>query len=578
MITEEQIIEIRQKADIVEIVSDYISLTRQGKNFAALCPFHNDKNNPSLIVSPEKQIFNCFTCKTGGDVFSFVSKEENINYYDAVRVVAEKIGYDLGIASKRTGEPLKNKKLYDIMNMSCKYYLNNINTEDGKFAKKYLNERGITDEIIKEFSLGVSLEGKNDLYSFLSAQEFDENDIYNLGLINRSGIDIYDSFKSRIMVPIMDGTNKVVGFTGRVYKNNTEGAKYINTKETIIFKKSDILYNYHNAKSHVRDEKKIIIVEGNMDAIKMASSGIKNVIALMGTFVSTEQINILKKLNCNIILLLDSDEAGYNATIKNGDIFLKSGIICDVIRLSDAKDPDEYIEKFGVEALNNNISSPMNYLDFKISDLKLGLDMHSSRDITIFIKELTELLKLVDDVTRNVIVSKVCSEYSLDKSLFNLSSEPKIEKTIIFEVPNVIKKDKYNILANKIIYYLISDVTFLKIYKKELNFLKNKLERDLVSEIDVFYKKNVNGSLADFLGYIAINNLLSDRINEIITDNVDEEVTQEKFFEYLILMRRKIRDDDIKSLKNQVKNELDVDKKIKLIEQLTKLKGSVDYE
>lgn len=580
MISEEQILEVREKADIVEIISQYVSLTKKGRDYECLCPFHNDKNNPSLKVSPEKQIFNCFTCNTGGNVFSFVSKFENIGYYDAIRVVASKVGINLG-GSYKKNDVLPNKNLYEIMKMSGKFYLNNIFTSDGKNAREYLYKRGISDEIIKEFSIGLSSYGKSDLYNFLKSFEYDDSDIDKLGLINRHGISVFDSFKKRIMIPITNSQNQIVGFTARIYDDSNEN-KYINSRECVIFKKSDILFNYFNAKNYIRDSNSLIIVEGNMDAIKLASSGIKNVVALMGVFLSSEQIRLISKLGCKIILMLDSDNAGFEATLKNGDILLQNKIICDVVRLSDVKDPDEYILKFGVDALKKNLLNPINYIDFKINTLKNAFDLQTAFGMASFVKNFGNFLSFLDDITKDIVINKVCSELNIEKNLFsgyNMSVAPVTrmpQNSVVVE--KKFKKDKYDILSEKIFYYIASDKNYLNIYKNELNFLKHKMQRDLVGEIEIFFQKNSDGKLADFLSYIADNENFSSFMNKVISANISEKLSEQKFLEYLSLMRRKLKEDDICEIKKKIFYELDVDKKIKLIEKLAKIKGSVDYE
>lgn len=578
MISAQELAEIRDKADVVEVISNYVSLKRQGKNYTCFCPFHNDKNHPSMVVSPEKQIFNCFSCKNGGDVFAFVSKYENIPYYEAVKLIAKQVGVNLSGVKNENNVLKKYSHQYELMDKSMKYYLNNINTKAGQDAKNYLINRGINEETIKDFSIGLSLNKKNDLINFLKSFDYTEKDIELLGLANLYGVDYFDSFKNRIMIPITNINNDVVGFTGRIF-NGEDEAKYINTKETIIFKKGNILFNYYNAKKYIRELKQIIIVEGNMDAIKMHSSGIKNVVALMGTFISTNQLDILRKTNSEIILLLDNDEAGYNATIKNGDYLLENGITASVIRLSDAKDPDEYIHKFGVEALKNNLIKPINYIDFKINDLKKIHDINSSVGVSSLIKNIKNILNHLDNITKSVIVNKLCNELNLDRSIFEDIKEPVIipEKQYVPEIKS--KKNKYTVLANKVLFYIMNNPKYLKIYKNELNFFQTKIERDLAFEIETFYNDNKNLKFADFLGYIMQKEYLNELINDIISGNAGEELVEEVFLEYLVLLKKKIIEDDIQRLKYQAKIELDVDKKLKLIEQLTRLKkGSVDNE
>ena len=304
-IKDEEINAIREGADIVDIISGYLSLKQRGKNFLAVCPFHDD-HSPSLVVSRERQMFNCFTCRTGGNVFTFIMKYENVSFVEAVKIVADKIGYNLNIANL-SDFSTANKEDYEIMEFSKKFYLNNIFTEKGISARKYLEERGIDESIIKEFNIGLSLDNKDTLYKLLNSKKHNIDKASDLGLINKVGLDIYDVFSNRIMIPIENLKGQVVGFTGRIFNGEKDTAKYMNTKETEIFKKGQILFNYHNARNSIREEKCVIVVEGNMDAIKLSASGIKNVVALMGVALSKEQIDVLRKLKVPIILMLDND-------------------------------------------------------------------------------------------------------------------------------------------------------------------------------------------------------------------------------------------------------------------------------
>lgn len=312
-----------------------------------------------------------------------------------------------------------------------------------------------------------------------------------------------------------------------------------------------------------------------MDAIKMHASGIKNVVALMGTFISKEQLGLLKKTNSEIILLLDNDEAGYNATIKNGDFLVENNIMPSVVRLSDAKDPDEYIHKFGVDKLISNINRPISYLDFKINDLRRKCDISSTIGLTEFIKEMMNIFKYLDNITRDVISSKLSNELGIDRSLFNTLENNQVKQVIPDVNLNANKKSKYSILSHKIFYYIMNNPKYLNIYKSELNFFNEKIERDLAYEIEMFYSNHENLEFADFLGYIMQKEYLIDLINDIISGNAGEELIEEVFLEYLVLLKKKIIEDDIKKLKYQVKIELDVEKKVKLMEQLTKLKKEV---
>ena len=258
-ITNEMINEIRNKVDIVEVISKYIPLTQRGKNYFGVCPFHDD-HSPSMSVSKEKQIFTCFSCGATGNVFTFVSDYEHIGFYDAVRLLGNQVGYNLGNAQATKN---KNAEAYEIYDQACKFYQNSLNTSLGKNANEYLENRQIDKESIKKFKIGLSM-SKTSLTDYLISKGFSLNKLIELGISNTNGTDL---FTNRIMFPLYDLEGNVVAFSGRRYNTN-EGSKYINTKETSIFKKGNILYNYHNAKEMLKKNNSIIVMEGFMDVIR----------------------------------------------------------------------------------------------------------------------------------------------------------------------------------------------------------------------------------------------------------------------------------------------------------------------
>ena len=470
-IKDEELSAILERADIVDIISDYLSLKQRGKNYLAVCPFHDD-HSPSLVVSRERQIFNCFTCRTGGNVFTFVMKYENVGFVEAVKIVADKIGYNLNI-SDYTDHSLHNKDDYEIMDFAKKYYLNNIFTEQGVKARKYLENRGIDEAIIREFNIGLSLSDKDTLYKVLSNKKYDLDKIANLGLVNKVGLDIYDVFTNRIMIPIEDLKGQVVGFTGRIFNNETDTAKYMNTKETEIFKKGHILFNYHNARKSIRDAKEVVVVEGNMDAITLSAKGIKNVVALMGVALSTEQINVLKKLKVPVILMLDNDSAGMDATVKNGELLQSAQIDTRVVRLTGAKDPDEYIRLKGVNALKDNIKHALKYIDFKLEYLKNNKNLNNMEDLIEYVKEVIFSLNSADDLTKELVISKISKDYEIDAEI--LKQELKNDmvnktKKVMTDTRQVDKPrlSKYDIAVSKILFSMMCDPTYITIYKNRL--------------------------------------------------------------------------------------------------------------
>ena len=577
-IKDEELSAILERADIVDIISDYLSLKQRGKNYLAVCPFHDD-HSPSLVVSRERQIFNCFTCRTGGNVFTFVMKYENVGFVEAVKIVADKIGYNLNI-SDYTDHSLHNKDDYEIMDFAKKYYLNNIFTEQGVKARKYLENRGIDEAIIKEFNIGLSLSDKDTLYKLLSNKKYDLDKIANLGLVNKVGLDIYDVFTNRIMIPIEDLKGQVVGFTGRIFNNETDTAKYMNTKETEIFKKGHILFNYHNARKSIRDAKEVVVVEGNMDAITLSAKGIKNVVALMGVALSTEQINVLKKLKVPVILMLDNDSAGMDATVKNGELLQSAQIDTRVVRLTGAKDPDEYIRLKGVNALKDNIKHALKYIDFKLEYLKNNKNLNNMEDLIEYVKEVIFSLNSADDLTKELVISKISKDYEIDAEI--LKQELKNDmvnktKKVMTDTRQVEKPrlSKYDIAVSKILFSMMCDPTYITIYKNRLGYFKEKKERTLVSEIVYYNNVHNNINLADFITYVMPQEDLSEYVNEIINLNSNTVVSLEEFNSCVDVVLEILKKDEIKELKEKIKNELDVNKKVELIARLTELKKEV---
>ena len=281
---------IQNHADIVEIIKSYINLENHGKNYFGVCPFHDD-HSPSMSVSPDKQIYKCFVCGATGTVFTFVQNYLNVSFLEAVKIVADKIGENFIIRESK--EESRNNKYYEIMNLATLFYQNNLRTSLGEEARKYLHDRGLNDEIIRDFSIGLALPEGNALFKLLDKKKISKKDMDELGLVAEGESGTYDLFRNRIIFPLKSPTGKVNGFSGRIY-NSSSQSKYINTKETIIFKKRENLYNYHLAAPVARQEKFIVICEGFMDAIRIYSVGIKNVVATMGTALAKEQVALLK--------------------------------------------------------------------------------------------------------------------------------------------------------------------------------------------------------------------------------------------------------------------------------------------
>lgn len=575
LISDEKINEIRSSVNIVDIISNYLPLTSKGKNYFGICPFHDD-HSPSMSVSPERQMFKCFTCGVGGNVFTFVSKYEDISFIEAVKKVAEYANIPLDIKNISKKESV-HKREYEIMDMVVKIYQNNLNTTSGKNARDYLKKRSIDDKTCNLFKIGYALNDNTYLYNILS-KKYKNKELDELGLINISGVDGYDKFTNRLMIPITDEYNQVVGFTGRIIDKDDTSPKYINTKETVIYKKGHILFNYYNAKETAKNLKNIIIVEGNMDAIRMCANGYTNVVALMGTSLTKEQIELIKKLRVSVTLLLDSDKAGETATITNGELLLKNNIETFVLRLDGAKDPDEYLVKFGNNQFKEALNHQVSFLDYKLNNLKNNYNVNNPIELSNYINQILKYINNFDNITKEVTIRKISDKYNLDYEVLKqeLKLEAKEDKSKILVNKNkVVKKDNYKDCVNKIFLYLMSDSKYLAIFKNRINFFKNPIERELYNEIIYYTKKYKSINVANFLSFIDNNINVKDLINDIIADMDFETMNDDIYMEYINYLEKYFKNEDIKKIKEQIKVETDINKKCELLDKLTKLKKEV---
>lgn len=575
-VSNEEINDIRASADIVAIIGSYIPLTQKGKNFVGVCPFHDD-HSPSMSVSPEKQIYKCFACGASGNVFTFVAEYENVSFIEAVRIVASKCGKELSITTYNNNVSQALKEENEIMDLTQKFFLNNLRTKFGKDALEYLKNRGLNEDIIKEFGIGLSLDSNDSLYQLLLKKNYDIKKLLDLGLVNSVNGKTYDMFTRRITFPLWDKDGNIVGFSARIYRNEKDVSKYMNSRESKLFKKGETLYNYHKAKDIAKREKKIIVVEGFMDAIRISSIGIKNVVALQGTAMTTEQIQLLKKLRVKVILCLDNDNAGLIATINNGDELIKNEIETEVIRLSGEKDPDEYILANGGEAFKNNVDKPLSYFEFKMNYLKQNKDLNNVEDLSIYVNDVLKSLTEIDDpILKELTLDKMSKEYNLSISVLKNKLEQlepvKIKKEIKSTVIEKQRKDVFMIGSEKILYFMMNGEEYIREYQKKLGFFEDSLYREIANEIVYFYETNKEITVADFITYVNDKNDIRDKVMEIVNDSANDEVTIEAMDEYIDALSRVLVKNEIKRLKKLMKSELDEAKKLEIALQIKELK------
>lgn len=580
MISNEEINAIRKNCNIVDIISSYVPVTLKGKDYKCVCPFHDD-HSPSMSISTSKQIYKCFSCGAAGNAFTFVQNYENVSFIEAVKIVAEKIGYQIsGVIKQET--VLRYQKEYDLMELVNKYYENNINTRNGLQAKDYLHKRGLTDEDISKFRIGLALDDSATLKNILEKKGYTIKVLEDLGLVNVDGGNVYDVFRGRITFPLYDTDGHVIGYSARIYRGE-QVAKYINTKETYLYKKGNYLYNYHLAKDEAKRSKKLIIVEGQMDAIRLYINGVKNVVALMGTALTKEQIELIKRLRCEVILGLDGDEAGKNATLKNGEILVQNNIKVQVVRISLKKDPDEYVFTYGIDGYIKMLDNPIDYLDFKLETLKSNINAENTLELTNYVNKVLDDLKTIKDpIYLDLSLTKLSKASNISKEVLQERlNEINNLQTItqeVFKKEEVVAKQPINLLdkiTKKMLYYMLNDRKYVLEYQEKIGYFPNKIYRGIANEIVFFIGKNYNITVADFISYISYNETFSGEVLKILEE--DEDISDENF-ELIIKSYQKQKDkEDIEILKKELASELDRNRQLQILEQIRKIKkGSVE--
>ena len=554
--------EIRNNLDIVEIISNYLPLTSKGKNYFGVCPFHDD-HSPSMSVSKEKQIYTCFSCGATGNVFKFIQDYENISFLEAVKKCADiaHIHVDIGQAREKN----KYQELYDIYELSQKFYQNNINTELGKKAKEYLSIRQLDENIIKEFGIGLSLNEKDMLTKLLKSKKYDDKILLRSGLVNENNYTLNDVYRNRIMFPLYDLNGKVIGYNGRVYNGETEN-KYVNSKETDIFKKRELLYNYHKAKDEARKKHQIILMEGPMDVIRAHTIGVKNCVATLGTAFGKEQAMLVRKLSTNVILCFDGDDAGLKAT-KGAILELeKLGITPKIVRLENNSDPDDYIIKNGKDAFINKINNPMNIMEFKESLLKSEYNLNNTEELANYINTMIkEIDNIDDDILKEVSINKLSKETGVDIGL--IKSKLTKEETINIEIKpkkEIKKLNKYTKSEQYLIYYMLQSNDVIKMYQKKITHMPTETYRHLAFQIDMFYKEHGFINSADLITYLKDDTESIKALGEITSLNLPSEINYETIEDYLNNIREYNEKNQTNIYKNKLRSEMDYKKKLEL--------------
>lgn len=570
-ISNEIINEIRNKTDIVDVVSRYVNLTKKGKNYIGVCPFHDD-HSPSMSVSPEKQIFTCFSCGATGNVFTFVSDFEKISFSDAVKLLGEKAGISIG-NNTYIGNS-KRDEYFDIYDSANKFYQNSLFTNLGKNAIQYLKNRNIDRDTIKKFGIGLSVQ-KLSLTDYLKNKNYSIDKLIDVGLTNDNGNDI---FINRIMFPIYDLAGNPVAFSGRIY-NTKDTSKYINTKETDKFKKGKILYNYHIAKEHLKKNDSVIIMEGQMDVIRASTIGVNNCIATMGTALTRDHKSIIKNMTNNVILCFDGDSAGEKATISAIELLEDTGIDIKIVRLPNDMDPDEYIIKEGKDSFLYQISNATNLIDYKMELLKKNKDFGNIKDISSYVNSaLKELVYEKDDIVVELNLKKLATSFDIDYD--NLVNKYEKLKNDNNNKDSYVKVNKSKKVYNRygqaecyLIYYMLKDEKVINMVEKRVGYFPDKNIRELSNEIIYYFHKYGIINVADFISYISSRNEILNTLKEILAMNIKEDFLIDEIEDYIFVINEYHKEVKINDLNKKLKEEKDPLKQAKISLEIMKIRG-----
>lgn len=525
--------EVINSNDIVDVISQYVTLKRSGRNFLGLCPFHKEKT-PSFSVSPDKQIFHCFGCGVGGNALHFISKIENINFRESLEVLADKAGINLPTID--TGEDSKRQelkqKIYQINELVAELYHKTLYQPIAKPAQEYVKKRKLDNKTLINFKIGYA-PSQNILYKFLREKGFNEEEILASTLVKKYNNTFIDSFRNRLMFPISDVRNRVIAFGGRVLDSSLP--KYINSPDTIVYNKGRNLYGLNVAKNSRTD--KIIIVEGYMDAVSLHQRGIQNVVASLGTALTENQGRLLRKYSEKVIISYDSDGAGQAATMRGLEILKNIGCDVRILQMEGAKDPDEYVIKYGNGRFNLLVENAISLVEFKVKVLKNSLNLENVNDKIKFLKETARILQKIDSkIEQEIYIDKISREYSISKEAIyaeiNKQTGNKTKNGILEKNKSVIIKKKNTQIPevlqkreNAIISLLINgnNNVYEQIKHRILpSDLKLEVNRQIVEKVYNEYEKR--GELANNIMDLFIENQEAiNKITEIMADEYQQQ-------------------------------------------------------
>lgn len=537
MYSDEIINDVKSNNDIVDVISKYVVLKKSGRNYFGLCPFHSEKS-PSFSVSPDKQVFHCFGCGIGGDVIRFITKIDNISFYEAINVLAERAGMKLpDISNSHEDKKITElkEKIYQINKIVAEFYHENLYKKTSVEAQQYVKKRKLDNKTLKEFQIGYA-SNYNEVYKLLKEKGYTDYEIQESALIKKSKDGKYiDTFRKRLMFPIKDIQGRIIAFGGRILDDSKP--KYINSSETKVYNKSRNLFGLYNAKKYSTD--KIIIVEGYMDVISLHQRGITNVVASLGTALTEQQGRLLRRYSKQVIIGYDSDSAGQNATMRGLEILQNLGCDIRILQIEGAKDPDEFVLKYGAEYFKKYVDKAISLVEFKVKILKKDLDIENINDKIKFLKEIAKVLsKINSEMEQEVYEDKLAKEYGISKEAIKAEvyklSFPKKEGIKNLEKRIIVRKEQKQEIPvteairkrEKMIIYLLlnfSEQSFEQIRAVNIDKIKIENNKKIINEMYNELEKE-NGNIDNVMN--RLDEELINYLTEIMTE--DFEVTDVK--------------------------------------------------
>jgi len=569
---------VRDSADIVDVVSKYVDLKQRGPNYFGLCPFHNEKT-PSFSVSPSKQIYYCFGCNAGGNVYSFLMDYQKIPFPDAVKVLAEQ--YNILIELNRSEDNSElYSSLYKLHEIAMDLYQENLFSSVGENSLAYLKERGLGEDIIKQFKIGYALDSWDQLVQVCKGKGFTRSQIVQSGLFSQSDKGTFDRFRSRIMFPIFHPSGKPIGFGGRIF-GKEDPAKYLNSPETPLYKKSDVFYGLQATRDAIRKEGYVVLVEGYMDFLKLYQSSIHTVVSVSGTAFSSKHASSISKITKKVILLYDGDDAGGNAAIRTGWVLLKSGMVPAIVRPPNGLDPDDWIDQSSKVKVLSAIQSPKEYIDFHI-ELYNGNELKGSDRQQYIINLSKEIKGIEDGVIRNDLIKMISEKLYIDEHDFIKSvNTQRVNPETNYE-DKINNKEKFTFSKKidkaqvELIQILISNDHAIKrhiVDQVKLDLFSNPLLKKLAK---ILIDENLDVESSSIIEYFQDKNE-RDSITQILFTKDQESASEEIVYDCIKILKSEPIKEKISELRIDIREkESKGESPVKELDTITKLRKQLN--